>query len=439
MKSNFLLTLTIVFFFIESCNAQPGQQSFETVIFSDVAHYWEAYDSIQTTNDYSEQLRFINELYIRRGTQGLKDFIKVRNYTDTLWVDNIRSYPEFWKVIRNNMKSIELQADSITKGIQQLRELYPPLRPATIYFCIGGLNTGGTAHGSNVLIGSEIAFGDSTVPTYEFSTKWYENMFRTNKIAEIPQLNIHEYIHTQQSDNKLNWVLAFSVREGASVLVSNLLKKGSPAPVSNSYYNLHKNVLISDFYRDAFTPYYQKWLYNGSTYPDHPDLGYLIGYEICRQYYLQHEDKQKAVQEIIEIDYTSGDALVEFVNRSRFFPDRLNADSLWKLYQSKQPVIKKITGPQSGVAPTSLSMIKIHFSKPMQEEFSIDNPSTPHAVMPLDAYIGWENDDSTIVFELKKLEPETLYEFIITNTKFESKDGYYFRFPRIPVRFRTEK
>jgi hypothetical protein len=89
----------------------------DTKVFtSDIDNFWTAYDSIQTTKDSLKQIGFIQNLYIDKGTKGLKAFMAVRNYDAKLWVQLIRLYPKFWSSIRPNTLTAKSYAPEIEKA-----------------------------------------------------------------------------------------------------------------------------------------------------------------------------------------------------------------------------------------------------------------------------------------------------------------------------------
>ena len=98
MKKRILLALVILFF---------GKNLFaqkQTVIHTgDIDNFWIAYDSIVKTSDLSKKISIINSQYIDKGSNGLKAFMELRNYNDTLWVKLIDSYPKFWNSIRQKV------------------------------------------------------------------------------------------------------------------------------------------------------------------------------------------------------------------------------------------------------------------------------------------------------------------------------------------------
>lgn len=155
MRKLYLLAFAFGFpFFVL---AQKGTSS---VFTSDIDRFWTAYDSVRTTSDTLKQKLFIQKLYVDKGTPGLKAFMKARDYDAKLWVELINKYPKFWASIRNNTLQVKSQAQPIEASIGKFRKLYPEMRPAKMYFTVGGLRSGGTTTDDMVLVGTEIATAD---------------------------------------------------------------------------------------------------------------------------------------------------------------------------------------------------------------------------------------------------------------------------------------
>jgi len=89
-----------------------------------------------------------------------------------------------------------------------------------MYFTIGGLRSGGTTSDSMVLIGAEIAMGDSTTDVSEMPNKWLKNVFAHQRPDNIVPLNIHEYIHTQQPSHGGDYLLSQTIIEGGCMLMA---------------------------------------------------------------------------------------------------------------------------------------------------------------------------------------------------------------------------
>ena len=297
----------------------------QVVFTDDIDHFWEAYDSIQTTDDYAEQVRFINELYIDRGTPGLQAFRQVRDYPDTMWVKWLHRYPRFWASVRDNTLQAKEHVPAIEGAVARLREIYPELRPAQIYFCIGGLNTGGTVLDSISLIGAEVSLADATVDVSEFTEGWFVYLARLFQsrhdiMDNVAYINVHEYVHTQQHDDGM-LLLSQVLHEGACDFIAELVLE---QPVPNPYMEYgraHHAELLARFREDLFGEDRSAWLYNGETAKDCVDLGYYLGYAICKAYYDRAEDKQRAVKEIIELRTSDLAAAVAFVNAAGVYAE----------------------------------------------------------------------------------------------------------------------
>lgn len=132
----------------------------QRIVTTDIKNFWQAYDQIKLTTDSAKQVDLINQHYIQKGTPGLKALMQVRNYNAQGFVNAIKNYPQFWASVRNNTLKADDYAKEIEKAVILLKELYPELKPATIYFSIGALRTGGTTLEDKVLIGAEISMTD---------------------------------------------------------------------------------------------------------------------------------------------------------------------------------------------------------------------------------------------------------------------------------------
>src|SRR5436305_4502849 len=102
-----------IFLFMSFFKMAPAQHTGPKVFTSDIDHFWEAFDSTQTTSDSLKQVSFIQSLYVDRGTPGLKAFMESRDYSVTTWVQLIRQYPKFWKSVRPNTLEVKNRTESI--------------------------------------------------------------------------------------------------------------------------------------------------------------------------------------------------------------------------------------------------------------------------------------------------------------------------------------
>ena len=308
--------------------------NFSTVSTLDIDHFWEAFDSVATTSDKIKQTDFIQHLYVDKATPGLIAFMSVRDYNAKLWVKLINKYPKFWKDIRKNTLNIKDQVPAITKSINNFRELYPEMRPSKMYFTIGGLNSGGTTTRDMVLIGAEIAAAEQKTDASELGD-WLINVFRNQYSSNLVSLNMHEYVHTQQKFGEGQILLEKAIKEGAADFIAELVTHKKNNSAYMIYGRKNEKEIKEKFWVEMFGKSISNWLYNGSNSPN-PDLGYFVGYRICKAYYNCHKDKRQAIKKIIELNYNHEDEITDFLKESGYYLEPFDKRALLKNLQSQK-------------------------------------------------------------------------------------------------------
>jgi len=435
MKKRFLLLALVLTVFCSNLAAQK-----QTAIHTeDIDNFWAAYDAIQKTNDLSKKMEIINSQYINIGSKGLKAFMVTRQYNDTLWIELIDKLPKFWNSIRPNTLAIKHKTAELELGVKKLKAIYPDLKPAEIYFTVGGLRSGGTVKDNLILVGAEIATGNVNTDVSEFSNDWFKNVFKEQSLDNIVYLNIHEYIHTQQNPNGSS-LLGQVIREGSCDFIAELcLQK----PVKTKYMNYglaNAASIKANFKKELFSDSFDNWLYNGKQRSEDADLGYYIGYEICKAYYQQAKNKKQAIKDIIELNFGSDNAVELFLEKSGFYADKLDKKAIKEAYEKLQPTIVNLApftnGDQNVDATTK--ELSIVFSKPMvPQKYSINLSEKGKLYFPIKSVKGYETDEKTLVLNME-LKPQQEYEFVITNRGFKSKDGYALKDTAYVVKFKTK-
>ena len=392
----------------------------QTVISSDINNFWKAYDKITSTQDSILQYKYLDSLYFQKGTIGLAGIRTARNYTPENYINAINNYPKFWKSIRNNTLQVDKTKKSMENGINELREIYPELKPGKIYFTVGALRTGGTTIDDMVLIGSEVSLADSTTPTDEFpeSLSHLKSHFATNPNEHLVFLNVHEYVHTQQKPRVFN-ILSLALYEGvAEFVATKALKIASPNPQIEFGHKKTKRIR-EVFEREMFYPNnLYKWLDGNS--PNEfgmRDLGYSVGYQICENYYNQAENKAEAIKTMIELDYENEAKVEDFLKKANYFSAPL--DVLYENFENKRPTvlgIKQFENESQHVSP-KIKEITILFSEPLNgRNTGVDYGDLGQDAFPEGTLNGrdWlENNTSwTIPVVLK---PNKEYQLFITN------------------------
>jgi len=284
------------------CYAQESAADNITTI--DIDHFWEAYDSLATTKD---SVSTIQRLYLDRGTEGLRQFLKARKFTAEEYVRLIRAFPKFWESIRPNTLAVESQKAIILDIFAKYRKIYPKFKPPKICFAIGTLRTGGTVRKDYLLIGTEIASADDTT-NKERMNKWLQNVL--GQTGSITGMVAHETVHFLQSKAVFpmanayfgHRLLMFALREGAADFIAEKAVGHHINAHIFKYGEANEEALWREFEPEMLKNKLNKWLYNGANAKDRPaDLGYYIGYKICEDYYNRAEDKDKALIDIIRM------------------------------------------------------------------------------------------------------------------------------------------
>lgn len=305
---------TIFLFSIFITNLVFGQSTVK-IFTSDIDNFWTAYDKVVKLSDTTEQKKIIQELYLDKATDGLKHFMELRNHSASKHLKNILRYPKFWTSIRPNTLSIKSHAEEIQKLMDRFKEIYPAFKQPDIYFTIGILNSGGTTQTNEVLVGAEIGVANASTDASELSV-WLQQVFKLSK--DVVYLVIHEVVHTQQKmKNTSADLLTTCLQEGSADFITEILLEKQIVSPYITYGLAHEKELWEKFKNERNGTENKDWLYNGSNVPV-ADLGYFMGYTICKSYYSNSTDKKNAIEEILGLVYGNTKMTRDFLMRSEY-------------------------------------------------------------------------------------------------------------------------
>ncbi len=430
-------TTYLTLFLLSFVQILTGQGFKSQIVTTDLDNFWLAFDQISQSTDSVERLKLINELYIDQGTEGLKGFMAVRRYTDKEFVNNIINYPQYWQSIRGNMALVAQAEAQIEQYLANLKAIYPDLKPANIYFSVGAFRSGGTYDGPKVLLGAEYLLAQPNSFLEELPAI-IRNTILEYAPYDIALTAIHEYIHTQQTSWEDKTIIHLCVAEGVAEFISTLLtEKPLSPPVKFGKANPQR---VMDRYMIEILRNDDIWNWLWSENENElkvKDLGYYIGYEICERYYLNATDKQQAIKDLIELDYSDDAAFAKLVDASKFLP--LTVEEIGIKYESLRPTVKRIVEFKNGSQKVSpkLNVITIEFSEAMNSCCrSVDFDETPGVErLMIKKHIGWSSDKKSYSFEVEALKPNTTYGLIISN--FAKEDGGN-RLAPYTIRFKTK-
>lgn len=301
----FLCLAALVASGLPLAQAGRGRAAQAHIFTQDVTNFWQAYDSVQATPDTTRQRQLVQRLYLRRATPGLQDFAKSCEYQARTYVQSLRRYPKFWASVRPATLAVQQQQPAINQLLGRFQQLYRGYKPVEVFFTIGALNSGGTVRGQRILIGTEIAAATPATEASELGP-WLQRVFKAHQNGVV-ELVAHEAVHTQQPDGDAELdgktdLLGYCLQEGAADFVAELLL---PAPYTTPYLaygRQHERALWQEFAPVLSGQATSQWLYNGDQAGSRPaDLGYFMGYAICRAYYQQAKNKPQALADIIEL------------------------------------------------------------------------------------------------------------------------------------------
>ena len=275
------------------------------LITSDIDLFWKVFDRYKKDTSNAQQL-FLTE-YFEKGSENLQEYYKIK--TPNIggingFVRNIAMMPNFYESIRANTLQISAIKDTIRVIFRSLKNWYDPGVFPDATFVIGGWSSGGTVTDYGSIMGVDMQSADETTPTNELNLWQQKNLIL---FKEMKHVAAHELIHVQQNhmagDTTL---LCHAIKEGMADFIGELIS-GKVANQRLHIWALGREKKIwEEFKKEMFLNRYSNWIANSNQEtPDRPaDLGYWIGYQICKSYFDEAINKKSAISEMLDIqDY----------------------------------------------------------------------------------------------------------------------------------------
>ncbi|MRX69966.1 Predicted Zn-dependent protease [Flavobacterium resistens] len=276
MKSNLILTTLFIIFSNFICaqtnfSDNPLDAVFET---KDSKNFWEAFDKMGK----SKENPFIE--YMQKGSQGVKGFTENRIINADSLFTVVKKRKADYELSRNVLDGISSKEKRVRAIYSALKYWYPKAKFPPIYFVYGRFNSGGTSSPDGIIIGTE----------------------KLKNLDGVSGLIAHELIHYQQKIEGKDMLLKWCLLEGGADFIGELISGESINKFEYKYGDQNLDKLCDEFVTRLKNPEYKDWLYETTKKDDRPnDLGYWIGYKIIESYFNKQKDKQKAVEEILNI------------------------------------------------------------------------------------------------------------------------------------------
>jgi Predicted Zn-dependent protease (DUF2268) len=272
------------------------------LITTDVRNFWYAYDRAQ--KDTANRLNIYRKYYIQPGTPGLHDYFTYKVLALKYFVVGHDKRPNFYAAIRKNTYAVEQQKPQMISSFVKLKALYAKASFPDIYFVIGDFSSGGTSSDNGLLIGLDQGVRTPDIPTNELNL-WQRNNF--SNLVDLPHLIAHELIHFNQGGMAGDTTLLRAVLvEGMADFLGELISGKTANERLHVWARGKEKQIWSDFEKEMYLNRARNWIANSDqeTADKPADLGYWVGYQICKAYYNQAADKKQAVADMLNVkDY----------------------------------------------------------------------------------------------------------------------------------------
>ena len=264
----------------------PLPRAGPTIEIGDVYRFYRIYDAAgghptaaQLQHDYLEQ-----------GSPGLKHLAEARNVTGARIAEAIEKRPEIYTGARRCMAVLPRVRTRLRGALVKLAQLYPDARFPPVTIAIGRgkpVAIGGPEHGVQVGLEALCITDALNADTEE----------------RFVHVIAHEYAHVQQLiDDDHPTVLEGSLLEGATEFTAELISGSVAYTNLSAFAKGREQEIETQFVPDEGSLDTSRWLYNGPGKPDWPqDLGYWVGYRICKSYYQHAADRRHALGDILEM------------------------------------------------------------------------------------------------------------------------------------------
>lgn len=287
---------------IDSISRELEDVSHFSIEMKAMNQFWEYFDRARADSTKAKE---IFKEFIFEGPIEIRDFYYARyQNTDNMYGQMINAAPGYYEYLKKHLQpdSLTVLNSKITSWMRSFKTHYPQAVFPKVFVVPGILNSGGTATEMGMFVGGDMYGRSEAMPT-EGLNEWQKGSIM--KFSDLPGLTLHELMHFQQSyrDSTHNEsVLMQIVGEGVCDFLVEL-SSGSQLENDNLRYldiAENKEFILKELRNDLFSTDNSKWLYNGGSIEDRPhDLGYTMGYLITKSYYLNQEDKQKAIYELL--------------------------------------------------------------------------------------------------------------------------------------------
>lgn len=281
------------------------------VIDDDVKLFWIATEKVKRNPTEAE--RIYKEDYFNKGSLALQYYYVNKINTAANFVYMHKERKKYYESIKaNTLKAAQLK-DKYKQSFVKLKKIYPQAVFPPIYFVIGKLNSAGTSCSYGLILAIDQACMSSTADTTELNNWEKHNISSFNG---LPYTVAHELIHYLQDGMAADTtLLKAAIVEGMADFIGELISGKTANERLKVFAQGKEKQIWQAFEKEMYLDRAYNWIANSDqeTKDKPADLGYWVGYEICKSYYENAKDKQKSIYEMLHIqDYK------KFLDDSKF-------------------------------------------------------------------------------------------------------------------------
>ena len=269
------------------------------IVTADVARFWAAFDRLPAEATVEQAAAILQRDYLDPGSPGLDAFRKARFKDATTLARRVLAARAYYAAVRPNtvetVSSVEVR-EAIQAVFLRLEALSGKPVDADVYWVIGWLSTGGINAKPGLIIGLEMFGRDERTPVDELSD-WARANTQSPEI--VPHIVAHELIHRYQRRRGKRTLLSQALAEGAADYLGEWVSGGHINARAHAYGTTRFEALWQEFRQQMGSQDLGVWMYRQPRDGRPSDLGYFIGYEICKRYVERADDRDKALREVL--------------------------------------------------------------------------------------------------------------------------------------------
>ncbi len=297
MKKNILsnsLIISICLFlgFVNIVTSQPNypkDPEQANLVYSDLENFRDAYIKLTPVVD---TIQILNIFYFEKASMGLKEYIRQHKLTPEMLKEAIYKYPKKYNQISGFIDGIEALSSKYIQTMQKFKKILPDAMFPPTYLLVG----------ANRGIGQGSKFGQLVTITRVLDNEALLLKLIVHELSHFQQamaMGIETYIALYGTPKNM---LGLCLREGGAEFVTSLVLKDITKAKALEYLNNNEEELKVKFKADLLIQNQNYWLWESINQNDYPILlGYAVGYKICKSFYEKSNDKDQALQTVLEM------------------------------------------------------------------------------------------------------------------------------------------